>query len=91
MPTTPAKIIDAVRKAPGTRVKVAVADIVNYHRHRLPLPRQEIERKLTYACPACQTPLGEPVDDLLVCANPACGRRCKSLRPESAAFPRLPA
>ena len=23
--------------------------------HRLPLPRQEVERKLTYACPACQT------------------------------------
>ncbi len=24
-------------------------------RHRLPLPRNEIERRLTYACPACQT------------------------------------
>lgn len=23
--------------------------------HRLPLPRNEVERKLTYACPACQT------------------------------------
>lgn len=28
-----------------------------------------------FACPACHTPLGEPVDELLVCANPACGRR----------------
>lgn len=28
-----------------------------------------------FACPACQTPLGESVDDLLACANPACGRR----------------
>ena len=27
MPFTPAKVIDAVRKAPGTRVKVAVSDI----------------------------------------------------------------
>ena len=25
--------------------------------HRLPLPRNEIERKLVYACPACQTPV----------------------------------
>ncbi len=25
--------------------------------HRLPLPRNEIERKLTYACPACQAPV----------------------------------
>ena len=27
MPFTPAKVVDAVRKAPGTRVKVAVSDI----------------------------------------------------------------
>lgn len=25
--------------------------------HRLPLPRNEVERRLTYACPACQTPV----------------------------------
>jgi ubiquinone/menaquinone biosynthesis C-methylase UbiE len=28
-----------------------------------------------FACPVCRTPLGEPVEDLLVCANPVCGRR----------------
>jgi SAM-dependent methyltransferase len=28
-----------------------------------------------FACPACRTPLGEPRDGLLLCANPACGRR----------------
>ena len=27
-----------------------------------------------FACPACRTPLGEPVDGALSCANPACGR-----------------
>jgi predicted SprT family Zn-dependent metalloprotease len=25
--------------------------------HRLPLPRNEVERKLVYACPSCQTPV----------------------------------
>ncbi|HEY1051042.1 MAG TPA: SprT-like domain-containing protein [Prosthecobacter sp.] len=25
--------------------------------HRLPLPRNEVERKLTYVCPACHTPV----------------------------------
>ncbi len=25
--------------------------------HRLPLPRNEVERKLTYACPVCHTPV----------------------------------
>lgn len=25
--------------------------------HRLPLPRKEVERKLTYACPVCHTPV----------------------------------
>ncbi|OYW71549.1 MAG: hypothetical protein B7Z37_27475 [Verrucomicrobia bacterium 12-59-8] len=25
--------------------------------HRLPLPRNEVERKLTYACPVCKTPV----------------------------------
>ncbi len=28
-----------------------------------------------FACPGCRTPLGEPQDGLLNCANPACGRR----------------
>lgn len=28
-----------------------------------------------FACPTCRTPLGEPVDDRLTCANPACGAR----------------
>jgi ubiquinone/menaquinone biosynthesis C-methylase UbiE len=28
-----------------------------------------------FACPACRTPLGEPRDGLLLCANPACDRR----------------
>lgn len=28
-----------------------------------------------FACPTCRTPLGEPQDGLLICANPACGRR----------------
>ena len=28
-----------------------------------------------FACPTCHTLLGEAVEDLLVCANPACGRR----------------
>lgn len=28
-----------------------------------------------FACPTCRTPLGEPIDSLLHCANPACGRR----------------
>lgn len=28
-----------------------------------------------FACPACRTPLGEPVEGILACDNPACGRR----------------
>ncbi|WP_374686049.1 class I SAM-dependent methyltransferase [Promineifilum sp.] len=28
-----------------------------------------------FACPTCHLTLGQPVDGLLVCANPACGRR----------------
>lgn len=28
-----------------------------------------------FACPTCRTPLGDPQDNLLICANPACGRR----------------
>lgn len=28
-----------------------------------------------FACPTCRTPLGEPEDDLLICANPDCGAR----------------
>jgi SAM-dependent methyltransferase len=27
-----------------------------------------------FACPVCRTPLGEPRDGLLICANPDCGR-----------------
>lgn len=28
-----------------------------------------------FVCPTCRTPLGEPVEDLLSCPNPTCGRR----------------
>ena len=28
-----------------------------------------------FACPTCRTPLGDPVEGLLICADPACGRR----------------
>jgi SAM-dependent methyltransferase len=28
-----------------------------------------------FACPVCRAPLAEPAGELLVCANPACGRR----------------
>lgn len=42
----------------GREWRVACADLGiagEPAHHRLPLPRNEIERKLTYACPACQT------------------------------------
>lgn len=28
-----------------------------------------------FACPTCRTPLGEPVEGVLVCSGPTCGRR----------------
>lgn len=28
-----------------------------------------------FACPTCRTPLGDPIEGLLVCTDPACGRR----------------
>ncbi|MGV3660347.1 MAG: SprT-like domain-containing protein [Prosthecobacter sp.] len=42
----------------GREWRVACADLGiadEKAHHRLPLPRNEVERKLTYACPACQT------------------------------------
>lgn len=42
----------------GREWKLACADLGipdEKAQHRLPLPRNEIERKLTYACPSCQT------------------------------------
>lgn len=42
----------------GREWKLACADLGipdEKAHHRLPLPRNEVERRLTYACPACQT------------------------------------
>lgn len=42
----------------GTEWRAACADLGiadEKAQHRLPLPRNEIERKLAYACPSCQT------------------------------------
>lgn len=42
----------------GREWKLACADLGipdEKAHHRLPLPRNEVERKLTYSCPACQT------------------------------------
>lgn len=44
----------------GREWRVACADLGiadEKAHHRLPLPRNAVERKLTYACPVCQTPV----------------------------------
>jgi SAM-dependent methyltransferase len=44
-------------------------------RSRLDKPGLAAPPGAFFACPVCRTPLNEPTGNLLVCANPTCGRR----------------
>ena len=44
-------------------------------RSTLTAPRTAASDDAFFACPTCRTPLGESAEGMLICTNPACGRR----------------
>lgn len=64
--------LDRAIQGTGAWWQLTPSVFVLSHSHKPGAPAAE---NAFFACPACRTPLGEPANDLLVCANTACGRR----------------
>ncbi len=72
VPTTVLASLDSALQASGRWLKLSPSIFVH---NRSPIIGTAAAPNTFFACPHCQTPLGDVVDEQLICPNAECGRK----------------